>query len=293
MRPARRLPPVLACALAAAAAGCAPARPAARGARHLDEVSASGSRFRVEYVDEDAAAARQVMDALRAAAPDAARFGALAEPVLIVLHPSHQALEAAVHREGYAWLRAWARYRQIDLQSPRTWPAAPSGAPGPPGRELRELLVHELTHCAMYQLAADERTWIARDIPRWFSEGLASVAAGQGRLRGSLGELARTYPSDADPLLDPEPLYRDRSELVYRAAHHAVAYLVAREGEARVRRVLEAMGEGRTFREAFAEVMGEDEATFAAAFRWHVLGARTAVEARPAAPPARAGGAGP
>jgi len=226
-----------------------------------------------------------------AAAARSASFGALAEPVLIVLHPSHQALEAAVHREGYAWLRAWARYRRIDLQSPRTWPAAPSGALGPPGRELRELLVHELTHCAMYQLAADERTWMAREIPRWFSEGLASVTAEQGYRYGGLEALfafyeeqlpgsgdgvpARARPPAAaqpgDPLADPDAMYQHQADVVYGAAHHAARFLVARYGEARVLDVIRRMGTGLRFPAAFRQAIGITDAEFAADFRHYVV----------------------
>jgi hypothetical protein len=272
--------------VAALAIGCA-----VRGGDgvKVEDVAIGTARFRVQYGPEDAAAARQVIAAVQDAAPRVARWGTLDAPVTIVLHPSHAALEAAVHRSGYDWLRAWARYSQIDLQSPRTW-----GLLGASDREIRELVTHELTHCAMYQLAGDELTWMYKDIPRWFSEGLASVSAGQGYRRGELLELSRYYDSAlpgsgdgvpgararvargpaaavGDPLLDPDPLYQDQSEVVYGAAHHAMAFLLSRYGEERVHGVVKLMGQGRRFPAAFREAIGIGDAEFASDFRRYVI----------------------
>lgn len=281
------MPRIAALVLAALATGCA-VRGGGDGAR-VEDVTIGAARFRVHSFPEDAGAARQVIDALQEAAPRVARWGVLSSPVDVVVHPTHAALEAAVHRSGYEWLRAWARFGQIDLQSPRTW-----GLLGASDREVRELLAHELTHCAMYQLAGDELTWMYKDIPRWFSEGLASVAAEQGYRRGGLQDLCRYYeealpgsgdgvagararvargPAVAvgDPLLDPDPLYQEQSEVVYGAAHHAVVFLLARYGEERVHRIVELMGQGRRFPSAFREAIGIGDAEFASDFRRYVV----------------------
>jgi hypothetical protein len=273
--------------LLALGAGCAHAPSGAEP--RVDDVVVEGLRFRVQYWPEDAQAARQVEAALAAAAPVVSRWGALDAPVTITIHPSHAELEAAVRRDGYGWLRAWARYQTIDLQSPRTWRLL-----GASDRDVRELVTHELTHCAMYQLAGDDQTWMFKEIPRWFSEGLASVAAGQGHRRGSLSELWRFYDdavpgsgdggpgasaraarartiSGGDPLVDPEPLYQDRSEVVYGAAHHAVEFLLRRYGEERVRRIVKLMGDGRRFPAAFREAVGISDAEFASDFRRYVV----------------------
>jgi hypothetical protein len=271
---------------AALATGCA-----VRGGdgERVEDLTVGAARFRVHYFPEDALAARQVIAALEDAAPRVARWGVLGAPVNVVVHPTHAALEAAVHRNGYEWLRAWARYGQIDLQSPRTW-----GFLGASDREVRELVTHELTHCAMYQLAGDELSWMYKEIPRWFSEGLASVSAGQGHRRGDLRDLQRYYedalpgsgdgvpgararvargPSMAigDPLLDPEPLYQDQSDVVYGAAHHAVVFLLARYGEERVHRIVKLMGQGQRFPAAFREAIGIGEPEFASDFRRYVV----------------------
>jgi hypothetical protein len=252
----------------------------------LEAVQAGGAAFRVQYWPEDAAAARQVKGALAAAARRATRWGALSLPVLVTLHPSHAALEAAIHREGYGWLRAWARYATIDLQSPRTWSLA-----GGTDAEVMELLAHELTHCAMYQTAASEWSWPGRGIPLWFREGMASVAAGQEYKRarpeaiwrfyrdtagsgdglaagGLAGELARPA---GDPLTDPEPLYPGDSEVVYGTAHWAFRFLLDRYGEERVRRIVAGMGQGLPFGESFQAAIGIPAAGFEQDFRRYVV----------------------
>ena len=231
--------------------------------------------------------------ALAVALPQTARWGGLDTPISITIHPTHAGLEVAARRPGFDWLRAWARYGSIDLQSPSSW-----GIFGASDAQVVELLTHELTHCVMYQRAAGELTWSLKGIPLWFREGMASVTAGQGARRGSLeglwsfyeqglaadgagdGEagrgaarvrLARGQRSEGDPLGDPEPLYQERSEVVYGAAHHAFSFLVERYGEGRVRETLERMRGGAVFSRAFQESFGLAEADFGADFRRYVL----------------------
>ncbi|HSN89984.1 MAG TPA: hypothetical protein VLS93_02050 [Anaeromyxobacteraceae bacterium] len=267
------------------AGACAPRLAGEPGPR-VRTVTVGGARFRVVHQPEDADAAEQVTAALRVAVPRASRWGSLSTPVTIAIHPTHDALEAAVRRPGYEWLRAWARHSRIDVQSPRTWRLF-----GASDADVAEILTHELAHCAMYQQAATEYTWPFKGEPLWFREGLASVTAGQGYRRGSLEDLWRYYAEGggvgeglpppgadpggagggADPIANPEPLYQRRSYLVYDASHHAFAFLLARYGEARVRGVLRRMGEGSHFGEAFQSEIGISEAEFAADFRRYVV----------------------
>lgn len=262
------------------------------GEERLETVVSDGQVLRIHHQPRDAAAAAQVARLLPEALRRAARWGRLEREVTITLHPSHAALEAAVSREGFDWLRAWARYQTIDLQSPRTWSWR-----GAKDAEVGKVLAHELTHCVMYQAAAGEWTWPHKGIPLWFQEGMASVTAGQGSRAATLDDLARYYASsvpgagdgvpsglaravrgyaslDGDPVTDPEPLYPDRFEVVYGAAHHAFEFLLARHGEEGVRSVLARMREGRTFAEAFLEALGVSDAAFAAEFRRWVLSQR-------------------
>jgi hypothetical protein len=273
------------------AAGCALRGQAPRDGQdeRLDTVEVDGQVFRIHYWPEDAAAAAEVAGAVSRAVPRIGRWGRIEKEITIKIHPTHAALEEAVHREGYAWLRAWARYQTIDLQSPRTW-----GWFGAEAREVDELLTHELTHCAMYQVAASEWTWPHKGIPLWFREGMASVTAEQGYRRTTHEELWRYYsrslpgagdgfPSpvaraargfvsqDGDPVTDPEPLYQESSDVVYGAAHRTFEFLLGRYGEERVRAALGRMREGRTFEQAFQEAFGIPESAFAAEFRRYIL----------------------
>jgi len=280
----RRVPAAL---LLALLAGCAHRSAAELRVR---DVTVGDARFRLRWGAGDDRAARQVLRALLAAAPRAERWGPLAHEVTVTLHRDHAALEAAVHRPGYDWLRAWARFQTVDLQSPRSW-----GLLGVPDRRIEELLAHELTHCAMYQRAGDELTWMYKEIPRWFSEGIASVTAGQGYRYGGPEDLwtfylsrlpgtgsgdgepgrsrARSRPAalPGDPIVDPDPIYQEQSHVVYGAAHQAAEFLIRRYGEARVQRVLALMSEGKRFPAAFAEAIGITEAEFAADFRRYIV----------------------
>jgi len=247
------------CALLVAASGCAHARRAQTG-RH-ETVEVGRAVFRVQYGPEDAGAARQVRAALERAVPAAERWGEFSAPVLITIHPTHEALEQATHRDGYAWLRAWTRYDSVELQSPRTWSSGNAS-----DAQMEQLLTHELTHCVMYQVAGSELTWRDREIPIWFREGMAIVTAGENprpRVDGRFG------PGRGDPLAAPELLVRSQSSLVYATANRAFRFLLGRHGEERVRRLIATMGEGLRFPEAFQEALGISVREFEEDFRRH------------------------
>ncbi len=255
----------------------------------LDTVEIDGQVFRVHYWQEDAAAAAQVVRALAYAVPRVARWGKISKEVTIKIHSTHAALEEAVHYQGYDWLRAWARYQIIDFQSPRTWSFF-----GASDEAVREMLTHELTHCAMYQAAAGEWTWSHKGIPLWFQEGMASVTAEEGYRRATNEELWRYYSKsipgagggfqaavaraargfvsqDGDPVTDPEPLRQESSGVVYGAAYRSFEFLVSRYGEDRVREAMALMQQGRSFEKAFEEAFGISEKAFASEFRRYVL----------------------
>jgi len=268
-------------AVAASLAGCAPRLGDGDGVR-LETVSTGGATFRIQYWAVDGAAAGQVKAVLPRVAARATRWSRLHSPITVTIHPSHDALERAIHREGYGWLRAWARYATIDVQSPRTWAFLGAG-----DAEVEQLLTHELTHCALYQAAADEWTWPYRGIPPWFREGMASVTAGPRR-RADRDELRDYYlrlvpgagdvevpggEARIDPMIEPERLYQEESEVVYGAAHWAFRFLLDRYGEERIRRILDRMGQGRSFAAAFKEAIGIGADEFEREFRhylvWH------------------------
>jgi hypothetical protein len=210
--------------------------------------------FVLEHVPEDRSGAELVRCAVVAAAPQLARWGRLSEPVVVKVMPTHDSLESAVDRDDHEWLRAWARREVVFVQSPTTWFAEGSGTQP----QVDELLLHELTHCLMYQAAARGDEWRRKGIPVWFREGMASVTANQGYRRGSLAALSRhlAEPYGPELLHASAPLMREQSEAVYTAAHHAFAFLVRRYGDAAVLGTLAAMRAGAGFDEAFSVTVG-------------------------------------
>ena len=202
---------------------------------------------------EDAGAQARVVLAARAALPALLRFGRPGTPVTILVLPSHEALEEAIHRPSFRWLRAWARYDVVYLQSPRTWGLFAGGE-----GQLTEMLTHELTHCAMFQAAGLPDNWTQKGIPLWFREGMASWAAGQEGRRWSRARLAtelRDRPG-IDPILQSEALYRSEPSLVYSTAHWAFVGLLDRVGTKGIEALLADMKAGGSFRTAFAQALG-------------------------------------
>lgn len=267
-----RLLPALLLATGAVACIHAPVRGTGPGATvEVQRFSEAGARFRIEYLALDTEAAQQVEKALRQAARRVRPWGDFSDPVVVRLYPSHAALEEAVHRIGYPWLRAWARYDEIFLQSPRTYGPFEGGL-----RNLAELLTHELTHCLMYQQAGTRSNWLWRDrqIPIWFREGMASWTAQQGRRRMSEARLTEwMLRSGHDPLREAPALYQKEAEAVYAAAHWAFTFLVERYGAGAVRGLLDRMQRGGSFDGAFEAEMGLSlpafEAEFVRYLRWH------------------------
>jgi hypothetical protein len=278
--------PLLAFALLAA--GCAARVPGGEAGPRTDRFEVDGAAFRVAYRPEDESVAKDLRRLLEEVYPLARRWGELRAPVTITIHPTHEALEEAVQREGYAWLRAWARYATIDLQSPKSWSLF-----GADRQRFRELVLHELTHCVMYQNAATDWSWPYKGIPLWFREGLASVTAEQGYRRPRVKDLFVYYERrspgagdgaggggagrrgvarrSSDPLSDPESLYQAESDVVYGAAHVAFEFLLARYGEERVHAILRNMSQGDAFDDGFRKAIGLRTEDFEKDFRRYVV----------------------
>ena len=220
--------------------------------------------FRVHYLPEDAREVEEIGRALATAATRIAPWGAFTAPVDVKVYPDHASLERALRRYDYPWLRAWARYDDVFLQSPRSWGLFRDGP-----ASVAELLTHELTHCLMYQLAAHRSSWLERDgtIPIWFREGMASWTAQQGRKRMSEAALAGwIHQTGRDPIREARDLYQHASGPVYAAAHWAFTFLVESYGVARVRAILAAMRLGADFDAAFRARMGLTRQDFEARF---------------------------
>jgi hypothetical protein len=232
--------------------GCAARRAAAPVALEASLEAPSG-QFRIEFSPKDAQDAARIQQAAEEALPRLERWGPLREPVTIKVMPDHAALESAVQQHGLDWLRAWSRYDEVLVQAPGTWGLAGASQP-----QLNELLLHELTHSLMYQLASHRLGWTRKQIPLWFREGMASYTADQSYRWVTLEEIARhlEHHPGSDPLQKPGDLYRDDSNLVYGVAHHSFTFLVRRYGEDAVRGLLREMRDGKNFPEAFESAIG-------------------------------------
>lgn len=269
----------LACALGLSA--CAP-RLGGDGGR-ADTFLAGGHRFTVVYEPEDAEAAAEVVAAVKAGVGKVTRFASLRHPVTIAILPTHEALEEAARKDGLFWLKAWAWYDRVDLQSPRSW-----ADEGDRAQRLRDLVVHELVHCALFQTSASAWNFEKKGIPEWFQEGMAIVAAEEVKVRPGVRELAafyeeadRTGPprragdplASGDPLSSPERLPMRQTELVYGASRLAFQFLLDRYGEEKVKAVPRRMAEGTFagFDPAFREVIGITPQEFLAEVRRYLL----------------------
>jgi hypothetical protein len=212
------------------------------------QVGQDDAHFVLAFQEIDAQEAEKISVALPSVLARLHRWGSFDVPVTIHIHPSHESLEAAVSHEGYPWLRAWARFDTIDLQSPRTWSLT-----GASSAQVSELLTHELTHCLMYQRSSSAWTWPFKGTPLWFREGMASVTAEQGYRRSSprtIRDWMKAHP-DRDPVGKGDALYQSEPDIVYGSAHRAFEYLIERHGAAVVTSILAEMKRGAGFGEAF------------------------------------------
>jgi hypothetical protein len=133
------------------------------------------------------------------------------------------------------------------------------------------LLTHELTHCVMYQaLGVDAH--VARSIPLWFREGMASTTAGEARHAAVRLELLTRLDQPDTTRRDGARtetaiLYRSDPAPLYATADRAFRFLVQHHGESPIRRILEAMRVGEEFASAFEDAIGISVEEFERVFR--------------------------
>jgi len=127
---------------------------------------------------------------------------------------------------------------------------------------FRGTLFHEYAH-ALFQRATG-----GKGGPAWLNEGFADVA----KLRADPGPAVRcTSDVHRYPLRTLEGSFgrigdHRSAHLAYLEGRHAVERILERHGEAGVRALLAELATGAPFAAAFARALGEEYATFAAAF---------------------------
>jgi len=207
-------------------------------------VSVGATVVTIRGSERDEAVGEQIRRVLPDAIRAASRWGSLPAAVVLTVHATHGELESATRRGGNPWMRAWARIGAVDLQSPRTWSRGFAT-----DDSLRQILAHELTHCALF--VATGRDGRAREIPLWFLEGMASVAAGEHH-----------DAVHADAVRAPGPMLRVDPRLVYGTADRAFRELLDRAGVDAVRRIVARLGDGLAFPVAFRDAVGVPLADF-------------------------------
>jgi tetratricopeptide (TPR) repeat protein len=116
---------------------------------------------------------------------------------------------------------------------------------------LRSVLYHEYTHALIYAITR------GNDVPRWVHEGLA-VHMENWRAPEFKQEALRLARTGAVPSMDQSP---------YTQGSAAIEYLIERYGMTRVRLMLQRIGEGVPFAQAFQEAFQRDLTTFQREFR--------------------------
>ncbi|HSP18583.1 MAG TPA: hypothetical protein VLQ79_03655 [Myxococcaceae bacterium] len=169
-------------------------------------------------------------------------------PIPLVLYP-----ERSFDQEGHASWSAAVYDGKIRLPS--------AGADAHSAR-FAGTLFHEYAH-ALFRRATGGKA-----APAWLNEGFADVA----RLRRDPGPAVRCTPDvHRFPLHALEGGFQRigdhrSAHLAYLEGRHAVERIVDRHGEAGVRALLTEVSTGAPFPAAFERALGEDYATFSAAF---------------------------
>jgi hypothetical protein len=165
-------------------------------------------------------------------------------PVIrVILADEHSTLAA----RAPSWVSGYA------LGALSTIVLFPARVPSYPDRNLENLLVHELAHILVWRASG------GREVPRWFNEGLATVAAREwaleDRARTALALLGERPHSAAevDSGFSGDATEAARS---YALSAAFVRYLLHEYGEAFAARTLAFVADGDAFTDAFRRATG-------------------------------------
>jgi len=164
------------------------------------------------------------------------------DPIVVSLVPE----DAPLAREAPAWVAGYAygALSRIVL--------FPERVPRYPNSTLEELLLHEVSHVLLDRAAGH------RPLPRWFHEGLASVAGGPWDLRdGGRLSLAMLRSRELSPQ-QIDRLFRSPGTVSrgYAVATALIRDLLRRHGEELVPELLARRRQGEGFDTAFRHVTG-------------------------------------
>ncbi|MEZ5330574.1 MAG: hypothetical protein R2991_00670 [Thermoanaerobaculia bacterium] len=179
--------------------------------------------------------------------------GALEQPARLVGEGSEDPITVSLMPEGASAARAaqgWvAGYAYGALSRIVLFPER---VPHYPDSTLEELLLHEVAHVLIDRAAGH------RSVPRWFHEGVASVAGGAWDLRdGSRLTLAMLSSRELTPR-ELDRLFGDPAKVgrAYAVADAFVRDLMRRHGETVVPEILARVRQGASFAAAFRTTVG-------------------------------------
>lgn len=136
----------------------------------------------------------------------------------------------------------------------------PGRVPSYPDRNLEALLRHEVAHVLVARAAH------GNPVPRWFDEGVATVAAREWGVEDSARVAFATIGRGPRSLAEVESSFSGdggAASRAYAVSAALVRHLLRRGGETAVARILAGVGRDAGFEEAFAAATGETTGAFA------------------------------
>jgi|WetSurMetagenome_2_1015567.scaffolds.fasta_scaffold32306_3 hypothetical protein len=219
-------------------------------------VPAAALELRVEAPAELAGAAARVRALEGIDLADALALTGLADPgppIRVVLAGERSELAA----RAPSWVAGYA------LPPLATIVLFPARVPSYPDRNLEALVVHEVAHVLVARAAG------GNDVPRWFDEGLATVAAREWALEDRartalalLGERPRSV-AEVDASFSGDGAAAARA---YALSAAFVRFLLREHGTAAAARTLALVAAGEPFAEAFRRATGAPLAVAESAF---------------------------
>jgi hypothetical protein len=156
-------------------------------------------------------------------------------------------------RSAPAWVSGYALpHRNLLVLFPQRVPAYPHGS-------LRALLRHELVHILLHRSTGQP------DLPRWFEEGVATVAARPWSVADGGRLVLGSWRHPASSLRDLDQFFAGNPAQVrsaYALSAFAVQDLVRRQGQEVVPRILEEIEGGASFSQAFRQATGRSLKAF-------------------------------
>jgi hypothetical protein len=169
--------------------------------------------------------------------------GSPGPPIRVQLAPE----SSDVARATPAWVAGFA------VGGSNTIVVFPSRSPSYPSATLDDVLRHEVAHVLIYRTAG------GRPVPRWFNEGLAMAAEHGWKFRDQTRLLFHLVTGPRRSLIELNRLFEsgetDQSR-AYLLSGAMVRELLNRHGETSAARILQRMGNGDSFEDAFIAITG-------------------------------------